>query len=135
MHMFENDQYFRQLKKGVLEMIVLKTLSHKKMYGYQVMMTLKYESDYFFNLCAGTLYPLLHRLEKNGLLKSTWESPEPGKMPKTYYEITDEGRVELAAQTELWATFSDHVFHIMTSHKFKTIQKPLPIPVFSHNHP
>lgn len=109
-----NPQYERQLKKGVLEMLVLNMLSREKMYGYQLIQTLKKESNDFFTLKEGTLYPILYRLEDNGLAISTWMPPEKGRAPKKYYEITEKGRQELYEQLLLWNEFSDRVFDIIT---------------------
>lgn len=108
-----NPQYERQLKKGVLEMLVLNMLSREKMYGYQLIQTLKKESGEFFSLKEGTLYPILYRLEDNGLAVSTWAAPEKGHSPKKYYEITDRGRQELLEQRLLWDEFSSNVFRLM----------------------
>lgn len=109
-----NPQYERQLKKGVLEMLVLNMLSREKMYGYQLIQTLKKESGDFFSLKEGTLYPILYRLEDNGLATSTWAAPEQGHAPKKYYEITEKGRQELQEQRLLWNEFSTHIFDILT---------------------
>ena len=108
-----NPQYERQLKKGVLEMLVLNMLNREKMYGYQLIQTLKKESGEFFSIKEGTLYPILYRLEDNGLATSTWTTPEKGHSPKKYYEITEKGRTELHNQRLLWDEFSSNVFNIM----------------------
>ena len=66
-----NPKYERQLKKGVLEMLVLKLLSKEKMYGFQLnSKKLQLCNSKYFSLKEGTLYPILYRLEDDGLVKS-----------------------------------------------------------------
>ncbi len=110
-----SQQYERQLKKGVLEMLVLTILNREKMYGYQLMQVLKSESGGFFLLQQGTLYPILYRLEDEGLAVSTWEEPEDGKAPKKYYKITALGKRELERQQSVWGDFVRSVAAILGS--------------------
>lgn len=70
-----NPKYERQLKKGVLEISVLKLLSQKKMYGYQLIIEMKQLSHKMFTLREGMLYPILYRLEDDGLVVSQWSEP------------------------------------------------------------
>ena len=62
-----NDKYERQMKKGVLDMLVLKLLESEPRYGYQIIQELKDKSGDVFSLKDGTLYPILYRLEDDGL--------------------------------------------------------------------
>ena len=71
-----NDKYIRQMKKGVLDMLVLKLLNKEQKYGYQLIYELKEKSGELFILKEGTLYPILYRLEDDGLVQSCWSSPE-----------------------------------------------------------
>lgn len=101
-------QSFQQhIRKGVLEFLVLELLSRDKMYGYQVIQLLQKESEEFFVLKEGTLYPILYRLEEDGLAYSMWDEPKSAKTPKKYYCITEKGRAELAEQKNIWKRFSD----------------------------
>jgi PadR family transcriptional regulator PadR len=89
-----------QLKKGVIEILIMKLLSQEKMYGYQLLQELDKKSEGVFKMKEGTLYPVLYRLEDNGFISSTWEEPDrssPDKrpMPRKYYQITPDGRKEL----------------------------------------
>ena len=63
-----NDKYERQMKKGVLDMLVLKLLESEPRYGYQIIQELKDKSGDVFSLKDGTLYPILYRLEDDGLV-------------------------------------------------------------------
>lgn len=106
-------QFERQIKKGVLEMLVLNLIYDKPMYGYQLIQTLKQDSDEFFILKEGTLYPILYRLEENGLATSEWIPPENGKAPKKFYQITEAGKQERERQLALWKTFAETVNHMI----------------------
>ena len=63
------DRFLQQLKKGVLEMLVLNTICKKTTYGYELMAELKNQSNDLFTLKEGTLYPILYRLEDEGMIK------------------------------------------------------------------
>ena len=69
-----NDKYERQMKKGVLDMLILKLLQEKPKYGYQLISELKEKSNSVFVLKEGTLYPILYRLEDEQLVESNWSA-------------------------------------------------------------
>lgn len=108
-----NDKYVRQMKKGVLDMLVLKLLEQAPKYGYQLISELKEKSGELFVLKEGTLYPILYRLEDDGLVESTWSSPQGKQVARKYYQITDKGRTALVEITELWAAMSRGIGQIM----------------------
>ena len=88
-----------QLKKGVIEILILKLLSQEKMYGYQLLQELDRRSNGIFKMKEGTLYPVLYRLEDDGFITSLWEEPDrnsPDKrpVPRKYYQITKSGLKE-----------------------------------------
>ena len=76
----------KSLISGSTTMLLLKLLSEKDMYGYEMIETLRQRSENVFELKAGTLYPLLHGLEEKGLL-TVYEQEAAGKTRK-YYSIT-----------------------------------------------
>ncbi len=89
-----------QLKKGIIEILILKLLSREKMYGYQLLQELDKRSEGVFKMKEGTLYPVLYRLEDDGFISSLWEepdrsSPEKRPMPRKYYQISASGKKEL----------------------------------------
>lgn len=108
-----NDKYIRQMKKGVLDMLVLKLLENDKKYGYQLISELKEKSGELFILKEGTLYPILYRLEDDSLVESSWSSPEGKQMARKYYQITDKGREALGEIAEIWRRMSCGVRKIM----------------------
>ena len=95
----------KSLLTGSSTMLVLKLLSEKDMYGYEMIDTLRKKSQ------AGTLYPLLHGLEEKGMLKS-YEQEYLGKTRK-YYSITKEGRKLLKTKTEEWNEYSGAIVSVL----------------------
>lgn len=82
----------KQLKKGVIEILILGLLSEERMYGYQLIQELDARSNGIFKMKEGTLYPVLYRLEDSGYIESFWEQePDRRSVPRKYYMITDEG--------------------------------------------
>ena len=104
-----NPKYERQLKKGVLEILVLHLLSEQDMYGYQLIMALGERSQGMFKLKEGTLYPILYRLEDDGYIKSYWVQLEDQRMKRKYYQITQAGRQGIQELEMLWQEFSQAV--------------------------
>lgn len=108
-------KYEQQMKKGVLEMLVLQLLSREEKYGYQLICELKERSGEMFLLKEGTLYPILYRMEDDGLVVSRWSEPKGKEVSKKYYCITEEGRRTLRGLRELWKSFSQNVDSILAS--------------------
>lgn len=80
-----------ELLKGTLQTILLKVLKdHGKMYGYEITQRVKELSDGRILLTEGALYPTLHKLESEGLLKT--ETVMMGKRVRKYYSLTTEGK-------------------------------------------
>ena len=104
-----NKNYERQLKKGVFEILVLQLLSKEEKYGYQLISELKDKSDGVFTLKEGTLYPILYRLEDDGLVVSRWSVPSGKEVSRKYYAITEEGRQTLEELKVLWNGFADKI--------------------------
>lgn len=108
-----NDKYEKQMKKGVLEMLVLKMLVTEPKYGYQIIQEIKEKSEEIFLLKDGTLYPVLYRLEDEGLVVSKWSEAAGKQVPRKYYRITPEGTVALEKIQKIWNRISDGVNKIM----------------------
>ncbi len=109
-----NPKYEQQMKKGVLEMLVLKLLSEKEKYGYQLISELKEKSGGLFVLKEGTLYPILYRLEDEELVISRWSEPKGKEVSRKYYAVTEKGIAVLEELSALWAGFSERVSAIMS---------------------
>jgi len=95
----------RELKRGSLELIVLHLLAPGEAYGYEIVSKLTAQSNGALEVTDGTLYPVLYRLERAGLVEVRWETPERG-VPRKYYRLTDAGRDELERLTHEWTTFA-----------------------------
>ena len=96
----------QQLKKGVLEMLVLNIICKKTTYGYELMAELKKQSHDLFALKEGTLYPILYRLEDEGMIESSWSTGEGKVSPKKMYTATDKGQEEAKRRFQVWQIFS-----------------------------
>ena len=88
---------------GNTEMLVLNLLNEKDMYGYEIIATLRQRSENVFDLKTGTLYPLLHQLEKKKYLKA-YEQEVGGKVRK-YYSITALGRAFVKDKELQWKVY------------------------------
>jgi len=98
----------RQLKRGTLEMVLLKLLRKREMYGYELVTAFQKRGSGEFKIKDGTLYPVLYRLEKAGHVEARWETQERG-VPRKYYRATSSGRKQLDLLIGEWRTFVDAV--------------------------
>lgn len=104
----------KKLLHGTLDTLVLKTLSHGPRHGYAIARWIENETDEAILVEEGSLYPALYRMEKKGLLKSSWGLSELDRRAK-FYALTDRGRDTLESSTEEWLRFSDAVTSILVS--------------------
>lgn len=96
----EKMEWLSQVRKGLLEYSILAIISRKPVYGYDLMSILDgYEA---LSTTEGTIYPLLRRLEKNGLIQSFWKETAPGTPPRRYYELVKNGVQTLAMMNAEW---------------------------------
>jgi len=91
------------------KMIILSILSREESYGYKILTTIKLLTEGGWNWYEGFLYPVLHKLERDKLIKSRWVNSEEGPRRK-YYQITDRGLKHLKSQQEEWK-FVDSTLH------------------------
>ena len=103
------DRLLQQLKKGVLEMLVLEIICQEPTYGYDLMTKLKLRSNDLFALKEGTLYPILYRLEDDGLISSCWSQGVGKSTPKKIYHATEKGQQERHRRLHVWQTFYQSV--------------------------
>lgn len=92
-----------ELRRGTLIILVLSQLK-KPMYGYDLVKKMQSSG---IPIEANTLYPLMRRLESQGLLQSSWNTEE--SKPRKYYEISQDGLIVLEKATEHWDEFSKTV--------------------------
>lgn len=99
----------RERLKGATIPLVLEVLRHQKhSYGYEIIKQIEARSAGLFQLGEGTLYPLLHSLEGDGLVESEWRPAKSGRKRK-YYTLTREGHAALSARRRSWRKFRDAV--------------------------
>jgi PadR family transcriptional regulator PadR len=91
----------RELMRGAGPTAVLKLLSSREMYGYELVEALARQSGGVLAMGQSTLYPLLYNLEAKGLVEAAWQEAESGRERK-YYRLTGKGRTKLKADTEQW---------------------------------
>ena len=103
----------REATPGGLDLLILHLLSEREMYGYEMVTELEKRSQSVFQLKEGTLYPLLHRLEKEGAV-SAYEERVEGRN-RRYYRITRKGRGRLQEQTENWRSYAAAVNAVLCS--------------------
>jgi DNA-binding PadR family transcriptional regulator len=92
-----------ELLRGSLDLMILSTLSDGPMYGYSIQKRLSEASKEAVQLQAGTLYPILHRLEADKLIRSRWEK-STGR-PRKWYELTAAGNRRLYQQAYEWHSY------------------------------
>ena len=90
-----------QIKRGTLEFCILLMIKQKPTYGYEIISTL--EKYPILSVKENTIYPLLRRLQKEELIKSSWQEGVEGLPPRKYYSITDKGHECIAAMANEWA--------------------------------
>ncbi|MEV5880624.1 PadR family transcriptional regulator [Streptomyces sp. NPDC052101] len=99
-----------QLRKGVLEYCVLAILRDGPRYGVELLETLAVN---VMTTSQGTIYPLLSRLRRDGLVETHWQE-SPSGPPRRYYELTPSGHAALEEFTVIWPHFRDAVDHFIT---------------------
>jgi len=99
-----------QLRRGVVEYCVLALLRNDERYGFDLVRTLS-EVD-GLAVTEGTLYPLLARLRRDGLVVTSLKESSEGP-PRKYYALTDRGRAQLAAFVTEWSIFRDGVDRLL----------------------
>ncbi|NLD87997.1 MAG: PadR family transcriptional regulator [Clostridiales bacterium] len=110
--MSRNQKLSKELVRGTTSLIVLSVLRREDLYGYQIIRTLETLSEDVFSLNEGTLYPILHSLEKEGYLTCRWEETDSARKRK-YYHITEKGIRELERQKAQWEVYQGAVSKIL----------------------
>ena len=99
-----------QMRRGAIEYCVLALLRRRAWYGFELAHALA-EADGLVT-SEGTIYPLLSRLRRDGMVDSTWRESPQGP-PRRYYSLTSDGTASLSAFAEQWATFRDTVDRLL----------------------
>jgi len=102
----------QNLAKHCNEDLILAILSGGTRHGYQLALELEERSGSYFRLNHGTLYPILHKLEKDGMIKGSWSDEGP-KRRRRRYALTSKGKKYASGQIEAWREFYDNLTAIM----------------------
>jgi PadR family transcriptional regulator PadR len=102
----------RDLLCDTLDMLILETLSHEEMHGYDIAEYVHERSDQVLGVEEGALHPALHRLEVRGLLAVEWGMSNNNRRAK-YYRLTAAGRKQLAEETAHWKRMSSAIAWIL----------------------
>src|SRR5687768_7065752 len=100
------------LVQGTLHMLILKTLALEPMHGYGIGVRLEQISKGVFQVNAGSLFPALRRLERDGLIAGEWRVTENNRRAK-YYSLTAQGRARLRSETRDWEVQTTAIARIL----------------------
>jgi PadR family transcriptional regulator PadR len=104
------DALLAQMRRGTLQYCVLALLAAEERYGFDLVRALAAVDGMVTS--EGTIYPLLSRLRRDGLVESTWRESSAGP-PRRYYRLTARGRAALDAFSDEWTRFRDAVDHFV----------------------
>jgi transcriptional regulator len=108
------DERSSSLVQGTLHMLILKTLALEPMHGYGIGVRLEQISKGVFHINAGSLFPALRRLERDGLIAGEWQVTENNRRGK-YYALTPRGRATLKRAARDWEQQTAAIARIMTA--------------------
>ena len=101
-----------ELLQGTLDLLILRTLASGDMHGWGISQRLQQISHDVLQVNQGSLYPALHRLEQQGLIEAEWGASENNRQAK-FYQLTREGRRQLAEETKNWERLSSAVARVL----------------------
>src|SRR6201996_603591 len=109
-----NEKYQNRIEllQGTLDMLILQTLQWGPQHGYGIANAIRATSGDLLRVETGSLYPALHRLERQGWVKAEWKQSDTGQRAK-YYRLTPAGKKQLAAERSRWSQLVDAVAAIM----------------------
>jgi|ERR1051326_30590 len=100
--------------QGALEILILKSLRQGPNHGFGISSYIKHASGDILRVEAGSLYPALHRMAEDGLLKAEWRISEAGRRAR-FYELTPQGRRKLEAGRKQWQAISAAVARVLNA--------------------
>ena len=101
----------REVKKGSAEMLVLALLEDRQRHGYEIAKVIETRSGGAITFQAASLYPILYRLEKRGLIEGRWVE-KAGERRRRFYRVTAAGRDVLKRQRSLWKEFIRALYRV-----------------------
>jgi PadR family transcriptional regulator PadR len=100
------------LVQGTLDLLILKMLAIEPLNGWAIHQRLRKVSGDVLHVSDGSLYPALHKLEQEKLIRSEWRPSENNRRAK-YYSLTRLGRGKLVRETALWTRLSSAISHVV----------------------
>ena len=94
----------KEVKRGSTEMLILALVEDRQRHGYEIAKLIEERSDGVLQFHVASLYPLLYRLEKRGLIKGTWIE-KAGQRRRRFYKLTAAGKKVLTEQRQTWSDF------------------------------
>ncbi len=104
------EKWSSQLRKGVLELVILSLLKGGAMYGLEIIQSVEAKGD--LRISEGTIYPLLSRLKAEGLIFSEWVESDQGRARK-YYSLSHQGKKMLEQLKKSWGSFIQSIAQLM----------------------
>jgi transcriptional regulator len=101
------------LIQGTLDMLILRTLRYGPAHGHQIGKHIQRTTNDFLQMQHGSLYPALHRLERQGSVTSKWETAPDRNREFKYYRLTERGRKQLVAEESQWKQMMEAVARVM----------------------
>lgn len=101
-----------ELLQGTLDMMVLRTLQAGPVNGYEIAKSIERLSDSVIAVDHGSLYPALHRLEKNGMVTAQWEISSTNRRAR-FYRLTPAGRKQLSLERSKWQQMAAAISRVM----------------------
>ena len=102
----------KKLTGSTTSTLILAVIAQNDCHGYEIVQRVNELSDGVFRWREGTVYPALHRLEKQSLIAGEWQSARKGR-PRRVYSITQEGQDELLQQEREWSLFASSVNRVL----------------------
>ena len=114
LHMAKKGRYENRIElvQGTLDMLILRTLQWGAQHGHGIGVAIRAGTDDLLHVEHGSLYPALHRLERQGWIASEWKLTE-NKQRAKYYRLTSAGKKQLAAERMRWAQIVSAIHRIM----------------------
>jgi len=114
------DNWTNQLRKGVLELCILNDIRNRKMYGYEIVRRLRKIEGLIIS--EGTIYPILSRLKRQGLVK-TYMQESPEGPPRKYYKLTQQGEDMIGRMNTYWQAITNQTDSIKKGKKHEELNR------------
>jgi transcriptional regulator len=105
-----------ELLQGTLDLLILQTLQWGPQHGYGISQAIRTNSGDVFKIDTGSLYPALHRLERQNWISSEWKVSDHKQRVKVY-QLTTSGKEQLASQRSSWEQFADAIASVLNAVK------------------